>query len=658
MELKKLFYLAMIIVLVVSATVVDAQTGRWNNTRDYEPVILKGEQFPELLGVPVSEIFVYSYNATQNIWNQIPFQIDEKLEDGSFALSENDGDLDSTDEIVFMARDLGDVASGLSWIYDDDSRQYGRFAVTFADAINDQAQAWVYVFRSATLSPDPSMHDYIAYVPSSDPEDQGADAVDGTSYSEAHTKGIPDVLAIPVEAGGSGQDILDRQKLHVDLMLNINFGGADVVIPVTIRENFLQEFPPEVSFKDGPVRVLRQVKWVVEIQGIQPKEFSLPLQYYPFSMESGGLSFTVQEKDSVDYIKQSFDLNEHASGMKFYNPYNMAGILIDGDPTADMAVFNNSIDLNEVNWFLSTGDQGTFAFMFKLDSLGEQHSVYFKDDSSLAEEGEDTGDMMAYGEAGILVQSTESKIVGNLRFAYKSFCLPGNIDPLVGDSLAKNYESPLSVEVGSAEFMPVELTSFTAQLDANRFVELNWTTGSETDNFGFEIERKIDGQPDWEKIGFVAGNGTASSPNSYSLIDSSVAIALYNYRLKQISTDGSFAYSGTVEIHVLPAGVNSDVSQLPETFVLEQNFPNPFNPETLIRYQIPNVGEAIAIELKIYNVLGSEIRTLVQKNQGAGIYQALWDGRDAHGRHVAAGTYIYQLKAGDFSEARKMLILR
>ncbi len=656
MESKKLFYLVLIFALAFS--VAEAQTGRWKNTRDYEPIILTGEMFPDLIDVPIEEIFVYRYDASENSWSQIPFQIDEALDQENHLYSENDGNLDSTEEIVFMARDMGDFASDLIWIDDVDSRQYGRFEVAITDTINNYGQAWVYIYRSATLALDPSMHDYISYVPSSDPEDPGADIVQGTSYAEGHSQGIPDSLVIPMEFGGSGQDILDRQKLHVDLMLHINLGGAEITLPVTIRENFLQEFPPEVIYKDGPVRVLRQVKWTVAIEGMEAKDFSLPLQYYPYSMESGGVSFNVQEKDSVDYIKQSFDLNEHAVGMKFYNPYNTTGIVIDGEPDPDSTIFDDTLDLNEINWFLSTGDQGTFAFLFQLDSLGEEHSVYFEDDSTLTTEEFDTGDFRRYGESGILVQSTESKIVGNLRFAYKSFCLPGNIDPQTGDSLAKNFESPLLVEINPKQFLPVELTSFTAQVNEFNFVELNWTTASESNNYGFEIERKIAEQPDWNKIGFVSGAGTTTSPQSYAFADSTVQLGTYNFRLKQIDFDGGFAYSQVLEVFIQQSGFNGKFAELPETFQLKQNFPNPFNPKTLIRYQIPEISSPVSVELKIFNVLGNEIRTLVQKEQGVGYYQVLWDGKDSRGWNVAAGTYIYRLKAGDFIEARKMLILR
>ncbi len=94
---------------------------------------------------------------------------------------------------------------------------------------------------------------------------------------------------------------------------------------------------------------------------------------------------------------------------------------------------------------------------------------------------------------------------------------------------------------------------------------------------------------------------------------------------------------------------------LPEEFTLEQNYPNPFNPETVIRYQLPQDSQ---VKLSIYNVLGREIRTLVNANKEAGYHDATWDGRDNTGQQVASGVYLYRLRAGEFTEVKKLTLLR
>jgi len=94
---------------------------------------------------------------------------------------------------------------------------------------------------------------------------------------------------------------------------------------------------------------------------------------------------------------------------------------------------------------------------------------------------------------------------------------------------------------------------------------------------------------------------------------------------------------------------------MPATFVLEQNYPNPFNPDTEIRFQLSKPARAV---LKIYNALGEEIRTLLEAEYEPGYHRVRWDGKDNNGHAVASGIYLYQLRAGRFSQVKKMSLLR
>jgi len=94
---------------------------------------------------------------------------------------------------------------------------------------------------------------------------------------------------------------------------------------------------------------------------------------------------------------------------------------------------------------------------------------------------------------------------------------------------------------------------------------------------------------------------------------------------------------------------------IPTEFALDQNYPNPFNPETVIRFQLP---EANQVTIKIFNALGQEIKTLVNREYTAGIHSVVWDAKDNHARQVASGLYVYQIKAGEFTQVRKMLLMR
>jgi len=188
--------------------------------------------------------------------------------------------------------------------------------------------------------------------------------------------------------------------------------------------------------------------------------------------------------------------------------------------------------------------------------------------------------------------------------------------------------------------IPVELISFVASLIGTD-VHLNWSTATELNNSGFEILR-FDQNDDhtWQKIGFVPGHGTTTEPQYYSFIDKSVSSGKYQYRLKQIDYDGTFEYSDIVELEV----------GLPTVFSLEQNYPNPFNPTTKIKYQIANAG---FVNMRVYDVLGNEVATLVNEEKAAGNYVVEFDGST-----LTSGIYFYKLQAGIFIETKKMVLLR
>ncbi|MBE0551659.1 MAG: T9SS type A sorting domain-containing protein [Ignavibacterium sp.] len=205
-----------------------------------------------------------------------------------------------------------------------------------------------------------------------------------------------------------------------------------------------------------------------------------------------------------------------------------------------------------------------------------------------------------------------------------------------------------STHLGIVQFMPfsnsipVELTSFTASaLDGN--VVLNWITATELNNSGFQIERrktKDEKSEEWRSIGFVSGNGTTTEKSFYSFTDQNPVAGKSYYRLKQIDFDGSFEYSSIVEVDF----------NLPIVFSLEQNYPNPFNPATSIQYTIRSKQN---VQLLVYNVLGKEIATLVNEEKPAGDYKVNFDASK-----LSSGVYFYQLQAGSFVEAKKMILIR
>lgn len=195
--------------------------------------------------------------------------------------------------------------------------------------------------------------------------------------------------------------------------------------------------------------------------------------------------------------------------------------------------------------------------------------------------------------------------------------------------------------------VPVELASFTASALENS-VELNWITSSELNNSGFEIQRKTLGDnSQWTKIGFVDGNGTTTEPITYSFIDKNPARGINLYRLKQIDFDGSYKIFNSVAVNFNP----------PINFMLEQNYPNPFNPTTTIRYSIPDItrneAKNLFVSLKVYDILGNEVATLVEEEKPAGQYVVEFSGAD-----LPSGIYLYRLKADTFSETKKLILMK
>ena len=206
-----------------------------------------------------------------------------------------------------------------------------------------------------------------------------------------------------------------------------------------------------------------------------------------------------------------------------------------------------------------------------------------------------------------------------------------------------NYGSKFPIAV-IENIVPVEFVSFTAAASTNGIL-LNWKTATETNNYGFEIERRTVNNEQqtmnsWQNIGFVQGAGTVNSPKEYSYSDASVSSGRYVYRLKQIDQNGTFKYSVSVEVSFM----------VPSDFVLEQNFPNPFNPKTAISYQLPVTSN---VTLKVYNVLGKEVATLVNGTKEAGSHTEQFNAS-----HLASGVYFFKLTANQFSSVRKMLMMK
>lgn len=240
---------------------------------------------------------------------------------------------------------------------------------------------------------------------------------------------------------------------------------------------------------------------------------------------------------------------------------------------------------------------------------------------------------------------------GYLRFGMRcdnSFALDGDIaeiiiyDTVLSSANRTTVEQYLANRYGiTSGALPVELSSFSANY-YNGKVLLNWKTETEVNNFGFEIEKTVNNgnlNLNWQKIGFVNGAGNSNSRKDYSFSDNNISKGNYFYRLKQLDSDGKFTYSKQIEINI---------NEIPKAFELYQNYPNPFNPSTRIKYA---VSDKQNICIKLYNILGKELITLVNELKEPGYYEIEFDASK-----LAAGVYFYSLKAGNFLTVKKMII--
>jgi hypothetical protein len=157
--------------------------------------------------------------------------------------------------------------------------------------------------------------------------------------------------------------------------------------------------------------------------------------------------------------------------------------------------------------------------------------------------------------------------------------------------------------------LPVELVSFSARISDTEII-LNWLTATEVNNYGFEVQRST--QIDkWNVLGFVEGHGNSNSQKEYNFIDDETNSAgIYYYRLKQIDNDGAYEFSNQIEVNF----------ETPNSLELSQNYPNPFNPSTTIGFNLPESGNVL---LKIYNIIGEEIKTLVEGYKEAGVHTSM-----------------------------------
>ena len=210
-----------------------------------------------------------------------------------------------------------------------------------------------------------------------------------------------------------------------------------------------------------------------------------------------------------------------------------------------------------------------------------------------------------------------------------------------GPALLLTYGSPV----------PIQLSSFSGFALASGGVHLAWRTESETNNFGFEVEKAANFPDNFTPIpnSFIAGHGTTIEPQDYQYTDSAAAGGVWYYRLKQIDLDGTVNYHDPIRIEV--GSVTSvDEGSVPAEFMLNQNYPNPFNPSTTIRYGLP---QGDYLRLVVYDMLGREVALVFEGPQTAGFHEITFEAGD-----LPSGSYVYRLETPSRTLAKKLVLVK
>ena len=250
------------------------------------------------------------------------------------------------------------------------------------------------------------------------------------------------------------------------------------------------------------------------------------------------------------------------------------------------------------------------------------------------------GGVYAYGATPTFpVNSTNNNYWVDLMFSPNTFTfnLTGIRDALECTNTGSPNLQTLNVTSIDCSTLPVSLINFSATPGTSS-VTLRWSTSSEMNNLGFEVQRSIDGSGGWTTLGFVNGAGNSSSIRNYSYVDENLIARRYYYRLKQVDIDQRFEYSPIVSV-VLDAN---------NVFVLDQNYPNPFKSETIIRFTLPQRAK---VNLSLFDMSGRLVRVLLNESKESGTHAVTF-----HSGSITKGLYYYKLQTGEFSAVKKMTI--
>jgi len=219
---------------------------------------------------------------------------------------------------------------------------------------------------------------------------------------------------------------------------------------------------------------------------------------------------------------------------------------------------------------------------------------------------------------------------------------------------AKAADIELLTGIGNNPTVPVTLSHFSATMTAENYVQLTWISQTETNLMGYNVYRNSS-----DDLGsarqicpMIAGTNT-SQAQTYVYEDRDlVEDGTYYYWLQNVDLDGSNAFHGPVSVVFSITGDGGSPA-VPTVTQLDDAYPNPFNPNTTIRYQLEGAGK---VKINIYNTRGQLVRSFERGHDAAGHFSIVWDGRDSSGRELPSGVYLYNMSSGRYSSSKKMVL--
>lgn len=410
---QQMFLVALAIVLLLSPVLSVSAFGSSDSKtldRNADPAIVAGVKLPELIGKPLSQLFVYRYLNSQ--WQQIPWQFDEVV-NGEYVASDN-LQLDEADELVVMARDCGDRAEIDQWIDDTYSRANPRYEIEIIDPLNTSHTGWLYVYHSPTLSAA-NTEDYVDY-----------DYSTSVFTTPVYTLGFyPQYIAgNRLELNGSGVNVLDHSKWRFKTV------GIDSVW----NHESIEVVDPQPEILDGKVRA------IAGYQGSGQGLLTVAYRSQFFDLFNLDLSFSPND---LEWVVTSADFNENIIGGVYYDANTPAGVVVDGAP-------DSVASSPATQWQQISSATGTVFHAIEAARMQGVQSTYYKDNSNI--DPNDTGDQKSYGDMGITITNPIKAIDGSLTH----YILPPN-EPNVGAMYYGYFTNPLQVQAIEQRYSPDDI---------------------------------------------------------------------------------------------------------------------------------------------------------------------------------------------------------